>query len=274
MKRKGKYIGVFDSGFGGLDILREIFKELPQYNYIYLGDTARTPYGSRSQEVIYEFTVQAVRFLFKKDCELIIIACNTSSSEALRKIQRHYLPKKYPKKRVLGVIIPAAEKAVELTCNNRIGVIGTESTIVSSTFSREIKKLNPKVKVFAKACPLLVPLVEAGEERSRATNLILKNYLAPLIRKKIDTLVLGCTHYGLLKNKIKRITGKRIKIISEGKILATKLKDYLRRHPEIEKKLGTKRKTMFLTTDLTGKFKILGSKLYGKKIFPARVELI
>lgn len=272
--RKGKSIGVFDSGFGGLDILREIVKELPEYNYIYFGDTARTPYGSRSQEVIYKFTEQAVNFLFKKGCELIIISCNTSSSEALRKIQRHYLPKEYPGKRVLGVIIPAAEKAFELTCNNRIGVIGTESTIASSTFLRELKKLNPKVKVFTKACPLLVPIVEAGEENSQATNLILKNYLSPLIRKKIDTLILGCTHYGLLKNKIKKIAGKRIKIVSEGKIVAKKLKGYLKRHPEIENNLGKERKTIFFTTDLTDKFKTLGSKFYGKRIFPKRAELV
>jgi glutamate racemase len=258
-------IGVFDSGFGGLDILREIVKKLPEYNYIYLGDTARTPYGTRSQEVVYNFTCQAVNFLFKENCPLIILACNTASSEALRKIQQKYLPRHYSKRRVLGVIIPAAEAAINKTYNDRVGVIATEGTVNSGAFERELKKLNPKIKVFQKACPLLVPIVEAGEESSLATKIILKRYLRPLTKKNIDTLILGCTHYGLLQNKIRKVIGKKIKTISEGKIVAEKLKDYLKRHPEIEKTLTKNSKIKFLTTDLTDKFKILGSKFFGKK---------
>lgn len=156
-------IGVFDSGFGGLAILKEIVKKLPQYDYLYLGDTARMPYGSRSQEVIYNFTEQAVDFLFKRGCSLVILACNTASSEALRKIQQGYLKNNYPKRRVLGVVIPAAQAAVEITKNNRVGVMATEGTVNSHSFEKEIKKLNPKIKVFQQGCPLLVPIVEAGE---------------------------------------------------------------------------------------------------------------
>ena len=275
MKKHKKFsIGVFDSGFGGLEILGKIVKELPEYSYIYLGDTARTPYGSRSQEVVYNFTKQAVDFLLKKECQLVILACNTASSEALQKIQKTYLPKYYPERRVLGVIIPASEKAVEITKNNRIGVIGTEGTVNSRAFERELKKINPKVKVFQKACPLLVPIIEAGEEKSPAADLILKNYLNPLIRRKIDTLILGCTHYGLLENKIKKIAGNRIKIVTEGRVVAEKLRDYFKRHPVTERKITNKNNVKFLTTDLTDKFRVLGSKFFGKKIHPEKVELI
>ena len=268
-----KYIGIFDSGFGGLAILREIVKKLPVYDYIYLGDTARTPYGSRSEEVTYKFTEQAVDFLFKKDCELIILACNTASSEALRKIQQEYLPKKYLGRRVLGVIIPAAEEASEKTVNNRIAVIATNGTIKSHTFERELKKINSKIQVFQIAAPLLVPLVEAGEHNSEAADLILKNYLTPLIKKNIDTLILGCTHYGILEKQIKNIIGGKIRIISEGKVVAEKLKDYFERHPEIETKIAKNSKAIFYTTDLTDGFSILGSKFFGKKIKAEKINL-
>ena len=163
---KKNFIGVFDSGFGGLAILKEIVKKMPDYNYIYLGDTARTPYGTRSQETVYKFTEQAVDFLFKKGCWLIILACNTASAEALRAIQRNYLPRKYPNKRVLGVIIPVSEKASVKTIGNKIGVIATNGTVKSNAFKRELQKLNPKIKVSQQAAPLLVSLVEAGEQNS------------------------------------------------------------------------------------------------------------
>ena len=270
---KTKTIGVFDSGFGGLEILREIINKLPEYDYIYFGDTARSPYGSRSQELVYNFTLEAVKFLFNQNCQLIILACNTASSTALRRIQREYLPNNYPNRKILGVIIPVAEAAVEKTLNNQIGVIGTESTVDSAAFKREIKKLNPKIEVFQKACPLLVPIIEAGEKNSKITEFALRKYLNPLIRKNIDTLVLGCTHYGLLKEEIKKVIGDNINIVSEGKIVAEKLEDYLNRHPEIEKNLSKNSAIKFLTTDLTEKFKILGSQFFGKKIFPEKVNL-
>lgn len=265
-------IGVFDSGFGGIQILKHIVKELPQYNYIYLGDTARVPYGSRSQEVVLDFVIQAVDFLFKKDCQLIIFACNTASAKALRKIQREYLPKYYSDKKVLGVIVPAVEDA---TCNGykSVGVIATQGSVASGAFVCEINKINPKIKVFQQACPLLVPIVEAGEEKSQITDLMLKKYLKPFINKQIDALILGCTHYGFLEDKIKKIVGKDVKVINEGKIVAKKLKDYLERHSEIEKVLGKKSKLKFFTTDLTEGFQILGSKFFGKKIKPERVNL-
>lgn len=267
------FIGVFDSGFGGLAILKEIVKKLPNYNYIYLGDTARTPYGTRSQEVVYKFTEQAVDFLFKKGCWLIILACNTASSEALRKIQQEYLPRKYPNRRVLGVVIPASEEASVRTTKGRIGVIATNGTVKSGAFERELKKLNPRLKIFQQAAPLLVLLVEAGEHNSKAAELILKNYLNPLLKNKIDTLVLGCTHYGILEEKIKKIIGKKVHVITEGKIVAKKLNNYLKNHPEIERKIGKNSKRVFYTTDLTDNFSILGSKFFGEKIRVKKIKL-
>ncbi len=270
---RNKNIGIFDSGFGGLDILRGIVAKLPDYNYVYLGDTARTPYGTRSKEVVYEFTREAIDFLFKKNCELVILACNTASSDALRKIQREYLPKHSSKKRVLGVLIPAAEEAVRKTKNGKIGVIATEGTVRSGAFTREIKKLEKYVKVLERACPLLVPLVESGEHNSKAAELILKNYLAPLKAKGIDTLILGCTHYGILERKIKKLAGPKIRIISGAKIVPEKLKDYLNRHTEVERGLGKGGKRAFYSTDLTDKFKILGSKFFGRKIAVRKAKL-
>lgn len=265
-KEKGKSIGIFDSGFGGLNIMKGIVKELPEYNYIYLGDTARVPYGTRSKEVIYDFTKQAVDFLFSKDCELIVLACNTASSDALRKIQQEYLPTHHPNKKVLGVIIPAVEFALAKTRNKRIGVIATEGTVSSKSFIRELLKFDRRIKVFQNYCPLLVPIIEAGEHNSKITDIILEKYLKPLIDSKIDTLILGCTHYGILESKIRKIVGKNISIVSEEKILAKKLKDYLSRHKEIEMVLTKKGKHEFYSTDLTKKFDLLGSKFFGKKI--------
>ncbi len=262
-------IGVFDSGFGGLDILKYIVRKLPQYDFIYLGDTARTPYGSRSQEVIFNFTKQAVEFLFKQGCPLVILACNTASSEALRKIQE----KKYSNKKVLGVIIPAVDRAIELTKNNRIGVMATEGTVNSMAFVKELKKINPKVKVFQTPAPLLVPIVEAGEHKSEIAKIALQKYLKPLIAKKIDTLILGCTHYGILEKQIKIIVGKDIQVISEGKVVAEKLVNYLQRHPEIEKQLSKKSQRIFLITDLTTKFQTLATKFFGQKVKPIKIEL-
>ncbi len=273
MKSRKKFIGVFDSGFGGLDILRGIVKELPQYNYIYLGDTARAPYGTRSQEIIYEFTKEAVNFLFENNCELIILACNTASSEALRKIQQEYLPRHYKNKKVLGVVIPSAEEAVKTTKNKKIGVIATESTVRSRAFVREISKLNKQIKVFQKAAPLLVPLVENGEQNSKVADLILDDYLRPLINKKIDTLILGCTHYGILENKIRKITGPSVRIISGSKIISRKLADYLRRNKEMENKLGKNKIIRFYSTDLTDKFSVFGGEFFGRKFKAEKITL-
>jgi glutamate racemase len=272
MSRK-KSIGIFDTGLGGLNIMKEIVKKLPEYDYIYLADNARLPYGMRSKEIVYKFTKEAIDFLFRKRCDLVILACNTVSSEALRKIQREYLPKKYPNKKVLGVIVPAAEESAKKCQNNRMGVIGTQRTIKSSAFVRELSKVNPKIKVFQEACPLLAPIIEAGEHDSETTEMVLKKYLKPLIDKKISILVLGCTHYEILEQTIERIVGPKIKIISESKIVAKRLKIYLERHPEIEKKLAKKHKRIFYSTDLTRNFEVLGSQFFGQKIKPQKAIL-
>ena len=267
MKRNvGANIGIFDSGFGGLTVLRGIVKNLPQYNYIYLGDTARAPYGTRSRKIIYEFNKEGINFLFQKNCGLVILACNTVSSDALRKIQQEYLIKKNSRRKILGVLIPASEEAVKITKNKRVGVIATESTIQSGAFMREITKLDPKIKLFQKSCPLLVPIVEAGEQNSKAAEFILEDYLRPLKMSSVDTLILGCTHYGILENKIRKIMGKNISIISEEEIVPEKLKTYLKKHKEIERKLAKNRCIEFYSTDLTDKFQILGSKFFGKHI--------
>lgn len=272
MKRKS--IGIFDSGFGGIGILRGIVNKMPEYDYIYLGDTARTPYGTRSQETIYEFTKQAVDFLFAQDCELIIFACNTVSAEALRKIQQKYLPTKYPGKNVLGVLKPASEVAVEVTKNNRIGVIATEATVRSRAFEIQLKKEKKGLKIFQNSASLLVPIVEALEKHPKATEMILVEYLKPLLAKKIDTLILGCTHYGFLEKKIRKIVGNKITIVSEGKIIPGKLQNYLKRHPEHDSKLTRGGSVTFYSTDLTDKFRILGSKFFGKKIAVKKASLI
>ena len=273
MTKRTKRIGVFDSGFGGINILKGIVKGLPEYDFLYLGDNARTPYGTRSKEVIYEFTKQAVDFLFKNNCELIIIACNTASSDALRKIQQEYLPKKYPNKRVLGVLIPSVEEAVIVTKNNRVGVLATEGTVKSESFIREFKKLNNDIKVFQKACPLLVPLIESGEHKTKHAKMIVENYLTSLKKNKVDTIILGCTHYGIIESDIRKISGSEIKILSGSKIIPKKLKNYLERHKEIEKVLTKKGKVHFHTTDLTDKFEMFGSKFFGKKISAKVVKI-
>lgn len=241
-------IGVFDSGLGGLTILKALLKELPQYNYVYLGDNARVPYGNRSPETIYQFTKEAVEFLFKKDCQLIIIACNTSTSTSLHKIQQEYLPKFFSDRKVLGVIKPVVEEIKDLG-DKIIGVIGTKATVNSGAFVREINKVLPNTKVFQQACPLLVPYIEDSGRNKKILQLILEEYLGGLINKKINTLILACTHYEIIEKEIQKIVGKDIKVISEGKITALKLKNYLLRHPEVEKKLEKKKQVTYFFTD-------------------------
>lgn len=270
-------IGVFDSGLGGLTILKKLLKELPQYNYIYLGDNARVPYGNRSPEIIYSFTKQAVDFLMKKNCKLVIIACNTSTSTSLKKIQTEYLPKFYPDRKVLGVIKPVVEEIKSQISNNKyqinkkyqilnnkIGVIGTKATVNSEAFVREIKKTLPKAEVFQQACPLLVPYIEDGAKNKKILELILKEYLSDLIKKNIDSLILACTHYELVKKEIQAITGTKIKVISEGSLVAAKLKEYLNNHREIEKKLEKNKKVSYFVTDLSQDYKKLMKLFLGK----------
>lgn len=266
-------IGVFDSGFGGLSILKEVRKKLPQYDYLYLGDTARAPYGPRSLQSVYEFTREAVDYLMREGCELVIIACNTASADALRHLQREYLPRHYPDRRILGVIVPAVEAAVTATKNGTIGLLATEGTVASGTVVDELKKLQPKAKVFQEAAPMLVTLVEAGEHKTKAAELILKDYLKPLLAKHIDTLILACTHYGHLEPLVKKIVGKRVRVISEGKIVAQKLAQYMDRHPEIASRISHGGEATFLTTGEKGRFETLGSGFLGEKIKATQITL-
>lgn len=267
---KGK-IGVFDSGFGGLSILKEIVKVLPEYDYIYLGDNARAPYGDKSQETIFEYTKEGIDFLFEKGAEIIILACNSTSSEALRKIQQEYLPLKYPDKRVLGVIIPAAEDAVRRTLNGKVGVLGTVATISSHAFDRELLKLDPKLEVFEVAAPLLVPLVESGEEGSVEAKQLIKEY-TDKFPKEIDTLILGCTHYGFFETEIEKCL-PHVAVVSEGGIVAEKLKEYFLRHPEIESLISKKSALEFFTTGSIQNFDFHGSRFFGNSITSKSVDL-
>lgn len=266
-------IGIFDSGFGGLTVFKEIKKALPDYNYIYLGDNLRAPYGGRSQEVIYEYTRQAVDFLFKQNCELVILACNTASSEALKKLQQEWLPTNYPSRRILGVIRPLAEEAVKLSKANKIGVVGTKATIESKSYDRELKHLKKEVKVFEQACPLLVPLVEEGWLDKTETRMIIKKYLRPLKDQQIDTLILGCTHYPLLMKEFLRICGKKINVLDGPRVVAEKLADYLNRHPEIEKNLAKQKTVRYLTTGDPKTFSSLGGKFIGAEITAEKIAL-
>ena len=259
-------IGVFDSGFGGLTVLKEFLRVLPEYDYVYLGDNARTPYGNKSDEVIYNYTREALDFLFKEGCEIVILACNTASAKALRKIQQDFLPESYPDRRVLGIVVPAVETAVMLSRDNKLGVIGTTVTINSGVYKKELEKLRADLKIFQEACPLLVPLIEEDWAHKPEGRMILKKYLRPLKIKKIDTLILGCTHYPSLTKDIVRIMGKNVKIINPAVVTAEKLADYLTKHEKIKNKLSKNGKLVFYTTDDVNKFKEIGRKILGREI--------
>lgn len=268
-------IGFFDSGLGGLTILKEVVKILPQYSYIYLSDNANTPYGSRIQEEIYFFTLQGIKELFEKGANLIILACNTSSSSALRKIQREFLPKHYPDKKVLGIIIPTAEEINKFTPSKDVGILATEATVDSLSYPKEINKINSEIKVFQQACPLLVPIIESGKINGNDLDLIIKKYLNELFQKsqKIDNIILGCTHYAIIEDKIKKHLPKNVKVVSQGAIIAQKLKDYLIRHPEIEKTLAKSNKKLFFTTDGSERIKHLSKLFYGEPIEIKSIKL-
>lgn len=252
-------IGIFDSGLGGLIIAKAIRKHMPDYDYVYLGDTKRVPYGNRSHDTVYEFTKQGIEYLFtKEECSLVILACNTASARALRRIQKEYIPKYFPNKKVLGVLIPSAEEG---SMYKKVGVIATKGTVASETFPKEIKKLNKKIKVFQNSAPMLVPLIEEGEYAS--TKSFLDKYLKPLINKNIDALILGCTHYPILKKEIGKSLPKSLRIISQDEIIPKKLKVYLNNHMEIEKKLSKKGSAKILVTDITQNVSLLARKWFG-----------
>ena len=250
-------IGIFDSGYGGLTILSRIQETLPEYDYIYLGDNARTPYGTRSFEVVYEFTLQAVNKLFEMGCQLVILACNTASAKALRSIQQKDLPHIDPKRRVLGVIRPTAECIGNITRSRHIGILGTAGTIKSQSYILEIQKLFPDIQVSGEACPLWVPLVESNEYNSPGADYFVQQHIERLLQKdtNIDTLILGCTHYPLLIEKIKQHTPQGISIVAQGEYVARSLQDYLHRHPEMDALCTKQGCCRFLTTESKEKFK-------------------
>jgi len=249
-------IGIFDSGYGGLTILDKIRNLLPNYDYIYLGDNARTPYGTRSYEIVYEFTLQAVKKLFDLGCPLIILACNTASAKALRSIQQKDLPQIAPAGRVLGVIRPTVECIGNITRTRHIGVLATTGTINSSSYTLEVQKLFPDITVHGEACPMWVPLVENNEYDKEGADYFVQKHMSRLLEKEpqIDTIILGCTHYPLLLNKIKKFTPSHICLVPQGEYVANSLKDYLKRHPEIEKKCSQNGTCRFLTTESKNKF--------------------
>lgn len=249
-------IGVFDSGYGGLTILHGIRQLLPQYDYLYLGDNARAPYGPRSFDVVYQFTRQAVTRLFELGCHLVILACNTASAKALRTIQQHDLPRLDPSRRVLGVIRPTAEVIGKLTRNGHVGIVATEGTIRSHSYDLEIAKLWPGVKVSGQACPFWVPLIEYGEADSPGADYFVKKRLDQLMAKDpaIDTIILGCTHYPLLMPKIKLYAKPGVLIVPQGGYVASSLQGYLRRHPDMEARLTRGATCRYLTTENAEKF--------------------
>ncbi len=260
-------IGVFDSGFGGLTVLKSFLKHLPEYDYLYLGDNARAPYGNRSHEAVKNFTEEGIKYLFAKGCKLIIIACNTASSQVLRELQEEYLrAPKVTNRKILGVIKPLVEEATRITKSGRIGVVGTRGTINSKSYEKELETLKPMAKVYGQACPLLVPLIEEHWSHKPETRMILKKYLLKLKSANIDTLLLACTHYPFLLKDFQKIMGKRVQIPHPGEVTAKSLKDYLTRHPEIEKLLEKKSTRNFLTTDDPARFREVGEKFLGMKM--------
>ncbi|MGV3615027.1 MAG: glutamate racemase [Fimbriimonas sp.] len=260
-------IGVFDSGMGGLAIARAIMGRLPEYDVLYLGDTKRVPYGGRSQEAIHGFVSEALEWLFAQDCALVILACNTASAEALRKSQQEYLPRHYPERRVLGMIIPTAEAVFETGDADRVGVLATSSTVESGAYRRELHRLRPEVEVVSRAAPLLVPLVE--HDGLPYIGPVLDDYLLGM--QSVDALVLGCTHYCLLKDEVRKRTTARV--ISQDEVIPEKLADYLRRHPEMDARLSRQGERRYAVTDLTSTYEALAQRLMGADVSLERVTL-
>ena len=250
-------IGIFDSGYGGLTILSKIRESMPEYDYLYLGDNARTPYGTRSFEVVYEFTSQAVKTLFDRGCQLVILACNTASAKALRTIQQIDLPKIDPRKRVLGIIRPTVEYLGELTTSRHVGLLATSGTIKSQSYPLEIKKLFPDIIVSGEACPIWVPLVENGEAHSEGADYFVRRHIDNLLAKddKIDTIILGCTHYPILYDKIRRYTPDHITVVVQGEYVGRSLAHYMERHPEMRELCTRGGTCQLLTTESVDIFK-------------------
>ncbi len=268
-------IGVFDSGFGGLSILREIRRVLPQYDYLFLGDNARAPYGTRSFQLVYEFTLQAVKHFFDQGCSLVILACNTASAKALRSIQQRDLPVIDPTRRVLGVIRPTVEAVGSISKTGHVGVFGTPGTIASGSYNIEIGKLHPEFKVSGHACPMWVPLVENCESDGDGADYFVKKDINALLAmdSDIDTVILGCTHYPLLLGKVKQYMPEGINVVAQGDIVAHSLADYLQRHPEIEERCSRGGTCHYTTTDDAEKFSAMASVFVNEAVKAEKIKL-
>lgn len=283
--KKMAKIGVFDSGYGGLTILSEIRKQLPEYDYLYLGDNARAPYGTHSFDVIYQYTLQAVKYLLEQDCALVILACNTASAKALRTIQQRDLPiingerANGRKVNVLGVIRPTVEAVPAITKTGHVGILATPATVSSESYVLELEKISRQLVVAQQACPMWVPLIEAGEHNSDGADYFVEKYLREILAKdpQIDTLVLGCTHYPLLKEKISRqlsaISRQPIQIIAQGDLVAKSLADYLQRHSEYREQLSTGGTCVYLTTENADRFSQSASLFVGSEIRARKVTI-
>lgn len=269
-------IGVFDSGYGGLTILKELRRVLPELDYLYLGDNARAPYGTRSFDIVYQFTLQAVKFLFDRGCPLVILACNTASAKALRTIQQRDLPGLDASRRVLGVIRPTAEAIGEISANGQVGILGTEGTVNSASYDMEIVKLHPGFKVSSQACPMWVPIVENNEASEPGADYFVGKYVDMLMAKNpdIDTIVLACTHYPLLYPKIRAKVDEDIKVITQGEIVARSLADYLRRHPEIDSRITRGGECHYLTTENPEKFNDLAGIFLQSPVEVTHVDIV
>ncbi|MBS1919963.1 MAG: glutamate racemase [Bacteroidetes bacterium] len=268
-------IGVFDSGYGGLTVLKEIVRTLPQYDYIYLGDNARAPYGNRSYETVYRYTLESVKWFFNQNCSLVILACNTASAKALRTIQQNDLPQIAPDKRVLGVIRPTTEIIGKYSESKNVGILATNGTVASDSYPIEIGKFFPEIKVYQEACPMWVPLVENNEYQNHGADYFIRKNIHNIFEKgkNIDVILLACTHYPLLSEKIEKHLPVAVKLLSQGEIVANSLKHYLQRHPEIENKCSRNNMRLFYTTDSPEDFNNHAAKFFGKEIKANHIDL-
>ncbi|OFZ56967.1 MAG: glutamate racemase [Bacteroidetes bacterium RIFCSPHIGHO2_02_FULL_44_7] len=268
-------IGVFDSGYGGLTILKEMRERLPAYDFLYLGDNARAPYGARSFEVVYDFTLEAVEELFSRGCELVILACNTASAKALRTIQQNDLPKMAPNKRVLGVIRPSTEIIGELSHSGKVGVLATEGTVKSNSYVIEIGKFSPSTKVYQQACPLWVPLIENNKYTTEAGRAFIQEDVLNLLAQdpEIDVLILGCTHYPIVQDFIASIVPPHVQLFAQGQIVADRLSTYLQRHPEIDEVCSKSGEVKYLTTENAATFDANAIAFLGETIQSTHIKL-
>lgn len=268
-------IGVFDSGYGGLTVLKEIIHKLPQYDYLYLGDNARAPYGNRSFETVYHYTLDCVKWLFSQGCPLVILACNTASAKALRTIQQHDIPLINPNNRVLGVIRPTTEIIGNYTKKNKVGILATSGTVLSGSYVIETGKFYPDIEVFQQACPMWVPLVENNEHMGEGADYFIQKNIKELLalENNIDVVLLACTHYPLLKKKINQYLPEGIALVAQGEIVAESLADYLVRHPEMERRCSKNGKQRFYTTDSAEDFDNHAAVFFGKSIKSEHVSI-